>query len=320
MELGRWEQAHEALDRVFRASEMGHPYGRFEAAPIKAELLLRQGRCEQARQLLEAMLPEYEARNELFMVLPALAPVRLACGDHAGALSALDTTIAPVRGRAARLWGLGLLCRGIEVYRGLGREEQALALLPEFVALAESSESLVAPAMLADTEGYTEGTQGHHAAAAEQFQRAATAWQRIGTPYQEARSRRFRAVSLLRSGGRAMREEARGELATAREICTRLAAPRELAAIATVARQHGLAARPAASAPDHDHRLTRREREVAALIARGASNRAIAQALFLSEKTVETHVSNILGKLAFTSRAQVAAYAVEQGLAGAGSS
>jgi predicted ATPase/DNA-binding CsgD family transcriptional regulator len=60
--------------------------------------------------------------------------------------------------------------------------------------------------------------------------------------------------------------------------------------------------------------LTRREREVARLLAQGSSNRAIAEALVLSERTIEDHVGNILGKLGFSSRAQVAAWAVEQRL------
>ena len=55
--------------------------------------------------------------------------------------------------------------------------------------------------------------------------------------------------------------------------------------------------------------LTAREREVAALIAQGLSNRAIADQLVVTERTVEAHVANILGKLGFRSRAQVAAWA-----------
>ena len=58
--------------------------------------------------------------------------------------------------------------------------------------------------------------------------------------------------------------------------------------------------------------LTRREREVAALVARGLTNRQIASALHLSERTIENHVSRILRKLGLASRAQVAAWATEQ--------
>jgi non-specific serine/threonine protein kinase len=60
--------------------------------------------------------------------------------------------------------------------------------------------------------------------------------------------------------------------------------------------------------------LTSREREVARLVSQGKSNREIAEALVLSERTVENHISNILMKLGFTSRAQIAVWAVEKGL------
>jgi DNA-binding CsgD family transcriptional regulator len=59
--------------------------------------------------------------------------------------------------------------------------------------------------------------------------------------------------------------------------------------------------------------LTPREREIAALIARGMSNRGIADELVISPATVARHVTNILTKLGFTSRAQIAAWAVERG-------
>jgi DNA-binding CsgD family transcriptional regulator len=60
--------------------------------------------------------------------------------------------------------------------------------------------------------------------------------------------------------------------------------------------------------------LSVREREVAALLAQGRSNREIADSLVVSERTAEAHVSNILGKLGLSTRAQIAAWAVEKGL------
>ena len=60
--------------------------------------------------------------------------------------------------------------------------------------------------------------------------------------------------------------------------------------------------------------LTAREREVAALIAQGKTSREIADLLVVSERTAEVHVSNILGKLGFPSRTQIAVWAVEKGL------
>jgi NarL family two-component system response regulator LiaR len=61
--------------------------------------------------------------------------------------------------------------------------------------------------------------------------------------------------------------------------------------------------------------LTRRELEVLSLIAKGLENREIAEQLVVSEATVRTHVSNILGKLHLASRTQAALYALREGLA-----
>jgi two-component system, NarL family, response regulator LiaR len=60
--------------------------------------------------------------------------------------------------------------------------------------------------------------------------------------------------------------------------------------------------------------LTEREQEVLHLIADGRNNREIAEKLFISEKTVKTHVSNILGKLHLDDRTQAAIYALRHGL------
>jgi DNA-binding NarL/FixJ family response regulator len=61
--------------------------------------------------------------------------------------------------------------------------------------------------------------------------------------------------------------------------------------------------------------LTEREREVLALVARGKSNREIADALVISERTARTHVSNVLGKLGLASRTQAALWAIREGIA-----
>ena len=72
-------------------------------------------------------------------------------------------------------------------------------------------------------------------------------------------------------------------------------------------------ARPRIEEPE---RLTRRERDVLELIARGQSNKRIALALGISEKTVKTHVGHLLAKLGVTDRTQAALMAVEAGLVG----
>jgi len=66
--------------------------------------------------------------------------------------------------------------------------------------------------------------------------------------------------------------------------------------------------------PDSPEKLTEREIDVLRLLARGRSNKEIASDLTLGEKTVKTHVSNILSKLSVASRTQAALYAVRIGL------
>jgi len=73
-----------------------------------------------------------------------------------------------------------------------------------------------------------------------------------------------------------------------------------------------VAARPAAPAAAD---LTERELEVLRLVSRGMSNHQIAEVLVISEKTVKTHISSLLGKLALQDRTQLAIYALKNGLA-----
>lgn len=125
---------------------------------------------------------------------------------------------------------------------------------------------------------------------------------------------------VLRGLGR--RDEAEHALNAARGIVVDLAEAIEDAALrATFLRESSAlvppaaVATPARAAKERFGGLTARERDVAQLIARGMSNRAIAESLVLGERTVETYVGNILGKINFTSRAQVAAWVVESRLA-----
>jgi two-component system, NarL family, response regulator LiaR len=75
-----------------------------------------------------------------------------------------------------------------------------------------------------------------------------------------------------------------------------------------------LAAEDGNGAAERGEHLTPREREVLALLARGRANKVIARDLGVSERTVKTHVSNILGKLNLTDRTQAAVYAVRHGI------
>jgi DNA-binding NarL/FixJ family response regulator len=75
---------------------------------------------------------------------------------------------------------------------------------------------------------------------------------------------------------------------------------------------------PSAGAGERPESLTAREREVLTLVAAGRTNRQIAQQLYISDKTVSVHVSNLLAKLGARSRTEAAAIARRDGLLPAG--
>ncbi len=88
----------------------------------------------------------------------------------------------------------------------------------------------------------------------------------------------------------------------------------EAVAYALSEEESDLSASPISRAPSNDEPvsiLTRREREVAALVARGLTNRQVARELSISERTAANHVAKILTKLGLTSRTQIGALIVE---------
>ncbi|GAA1948213.1 LuxR family transcriptional regulator [Nocardioides panacihumi] len=130
-----------------------------------------------------------------------------------------------------------------------------------------------------------------------------------------AREARARDVGPSFHGHPGMRERHAGYAARAREqlgdaeYAAAVARGRRLSLDDLVATALGEVRAPAAvgDSPLGDLPLTRREREIAELVATGKTNREIAEALVIAPRTVDTHVQNILTKLQFTSRSQVVA-------------
>jgi DNA-binding CsgD family transcriptional regulator/tetratricopeptide (TPR) repeat protein len=147
--------------------------------------------------------------------------------------------------------------------------------------------------------------------------RAAAEWEGIERPFQAAIARWRAAEAYVEAGDRAAAARTGAEaLALARRLGSGWLAG-ELAALAERARldleRGGAPPRPVSGDGGADGEdpfgLTRRERQVLALIAEGATNRQIGAALYMAEKTASVHVSRILGKLGVKSRTQAAAIA-----------
>jgi DNA-binding NarL/FixJ family response regulator len=150
---------------------------------------------------------------------------------------------------------------------------------------------------------------------------AVEAWRCIGEPYPEARARTRFAEALL--AAEAPRADIDEQLRAAAALADALRATPLRDHIARVARWARVDLRAVGKEPDtpvvdaapSPFALTRREREVLALVADGRTNGQIAEALFISTKTASVHVSNILAKLGVTNRAEAAAVAHRVGLA-----
>jgi DNA-binding CsgD family transcriptional regulator/tetratricopeptide (TPR) repeat protein len=237
-------------------------------------------------------------------------------------------------------WLLRLLVRaeadGAVAARRHRRSAQATAAVERAVAAAAAMTGFVkGPLAYADRFG-GELVPGAVSSAAESaraagshdpgaWSKSATAWDAIGRPAEVAYARWREAEALLGSAG--SRPRARAALAEAVSITRVLGAvplQREVERLAARARVGlpgetvGFAATsgsaPSRSKTGRSSALTRREREVLALIAEGLTNGQIAEALFISESTAGVHVSNILGKLGVAGRTEAATIALRTGL------
>jgi DNA-binding CsgD family transcriptional regulator len=157
-------------------------------------------------------------------------------------------------------------------------------------------------ALAAHATGAVLLAEGDARAALVELRGAATMWRELDVPYQVARARVLVGLACQQLGDS---DGAGLEFDAARGLFE------DLGAIPDLTQLHR---RVGMSSPRTEGGLSPREREVLALLATGKTNRAIAAELFLSEKTIARHVSNIFAKLALSSRAEATAYAYKHGL------
>lgn len=179
----------------------------------------------------------------------------------------------------------------------------------ELSALADGFGMEMLSAMAQHAQGAVALAEGDARGAIDPLRHAQAAWQRVGAPYLGARIRLLVARAFQALGDD---DGAALELDAAKKIFVQLGAAPDVAAIEALAAPARAGTRPTAGA----HSLSARELEVLLLVASGKTNRAIADVLFLSEKTVDRHVSNIFVKLDLPSRAAATAWAYQHGLVG----
>jgi DNA-binding NarL/FixJ family response regulator len=186
----------------------------------------------------------------------------------------------------------------------LGEARRASSELSE---LAERFGLELLSAMAQHAKGAVALAEGDARSAIDPLRHARDAWQSVGAPYLSARIRLLMARAFQAVG------DADGvalEVDAAKKVFVELGAAPDVAAI------DAMAASAPADARTPPHGLSGRELEVLLLVASGKTNKAIADALFLSEKTVDRHVSNIFVKLDVSTRAAATAWAYQHRLVG----
>ena len=291
---GSWreaiEEARRASDRVSRKVD---PYA-------TADSFYQQGEVHRLRGDFSAAERAYRSASELGReAQPGLALLRLAQGRKADAVNAIRGALSATNDRLNRA---RLLPAAVEIALAAGDVEEARRTCGELEQIAAGFGTEVLGAMAAHARGAVELADGHAEAALEPLRRAFRVWHEVGAPYIAARLRLLIARACRALGDR---DTATLELDLAREVFERLGAAPDLAALDAPDAPGGR------STPGN---LSPRELEVLRLVASGKTNKAIAKQLFLSEKTVDRHVSNIFAKVNVASRAAATAFAYQHGL------
>jgi DNA-binding CsgD family transcriptional regulator len=348
---GQYAQAQAALDACFAiANALGDERLVLEGHSGQALLLQLQGEGEAAQAHVEQMLALarrtgrswYEARAAEFLAQRAVRH-----GDLSEAAALLGDAIRLARA-AGDLWNVAMLLSQLgDVERMRGTHPRARPLYEESIRLFQTLGLRQDPSRLHNL-AYVALAEGQTGAAAARFLEALGAFRRVGDQrgtaecliglgcVRAAERRPADAARLLGAGEAALdalgsavwpsnRADAQHWARIARAALSPDVWRAEYAAGAALGieqtLEEALAGDRNGPPPPPEHRraglseLTTRERQVAQLAAQGLSNRRIAEVLVIAEKTAANHLQNALDKLDVHSRAQLAARAVELGLA-----
>jgi DNA-binding CsgD family transcriptional regulator len=289
---GEWDKAEQTLLAALEPIKAGIQRARcVHPAALLTSIRVAQSRFEEADQLTVGLedLPE--------MAIPR-ASLFLARGESAVAVAELHRRLNVV-GRD-NLLASSMLAALVEAEIGHGDLAAAAEAAKHLDALAEGSERERDRADAALALGRVTAATGGDARA--DLERALEIYGRIEMPLQAAKTRVEIARTVRASEPALAIEEARVALSTFDEI----GAVRDADIAADLLRELGATGR---AGPKGLERLTKREREILALLGQGLTNAEIAARLFISTKTAAHHVSNILAKLGVRNRSEAAAYA-----------
>jgi DNA-binding NarL/FixJ family response regulator len=282
---GEWEQAERTAREVVEYLDAGQ-VGRVDYAAEAWYVVAESRRLRGAPGASEAY-DEAHARGR--NPQPGRALLRLAEGDAEGAARLVRSAVAAAG--ADPLRRAPLCAAAVETAVAAGWLEDADAAAAELEETASTYATSGLEAMAVTARGAVLLADGRAEEALPVLGEANRDWQELGAAYEAAR-----ACVLLAEAYRALGDEesAASEEALAKATFERLGARWQV--------------------PEAPDGLTARECEVLALVAEGRSNRQIGEVLFISDRTVARHLTNIFPKIDVESRTQAARYAIDHGL------
>ena len=291
---GSWAQAEAEAERVCEELATIHPASVAEGSYAIGEIRRLRGDLTGAERA-------YLKANDLGRdPQPGLALLRLSGGDVEAATASIRAALA---GTSERLPRARLLEASVEIALAADDLGAAVAACEELERITSVFASSGLEAATRRARGAVLLRQGQAGAALEILHDACRRWRDLRAPYEAAKVRLLLAEAYRGLGDD---DAASRELDAAEEVFAQLGAPLEAARAAELR---------TGATPHLPGGLTAREAEVLGLVATGGSNHEVATALFISEKTVARHLSNIFTKLGVASRTEAAAYAFANGLA-----
>ncbi|SFS07152.1 regulatory protein, luxR family [Microbacterium sp. cf046] len=320
LRLGRYPEAELLLDEAATFEPLG--IDALRADLTRGQLHFRRGALAEADALLERAArngarlldgqligPLYAtwievavARGELDAAVAAAHTAQLALSDEEPAIYAVPVFVAAAAAAAARS----------RVDASHARDAGSVREWVELAAAALARDAAAVPTTLATYAGaLCELAESEGRECAAEWVDAAEQWARVKDPFREAQMRLRAAEALLALGDRrAAAAQVRAAAVTSADI-----GAQQLMRMANRIAKHARVVLGDEPKPDADlYQLTPREREVLALVAEGLTDRTIGSRLYISHRTVERHVSNLLAKLDAGRRAELTAIAHRHGL------
>lgn len=284
-------------DALHEARRAGEWLSRPSVRPAIGAAFYQQAEIHRLRGEFAAAEEAYRRASELgHEVQPGFALMRLAQGRVDAAEAAIHRVV-DVDDPAS----VGLLPAYVETMLAAGHIDAARTGADRLRSIAADREAPLLRAGGAHARGAVLLADGKPADALTCLRDAAASWQELDAPYELARSRVLVALACRAVGDE---DFAQLELAAATRTFRELGARPDLEYALSLVTPTATSAGP----------LTRREVEVLRLVAAGKTNRSIADELFLSEKTVARHLSNIFTKLDIATRSAATAYAYRHDL------